>query len=798
MAADPDDLAIQQQEDLGSQFSEPAGPHPKFFGGLMSFGENANGDGWDVGPLTPIARGADQGILYGAAALTHYAGKLGDAARENALSEAGLPAEPIDDRPDAEKESTFQRTARGMADIMAPDPLTAGTAFRVLQSISEFVTKMAVGSPAGLPGIIATTAGITHYETYHQLRDQGVDDTTAEHLAQVDAGVSGLFAGIAGPLGNLAKGSAFKLFTDLGAGVGTNVPLGIASRYADHEILENAGYHDLAAQTKPWDRLAILTDIGTGLIPMAATIGHAVLGRAAAVARTALDSPGLARDAADVMNQTKGISNLAPGVPVDSTSAEFHNRAMRAATEQNLSGRAVDMSRADLPDSATFAVRPQTNRDVAHQAFWQQITDAGMGDDLASHDKELSALYDRMFGPKRPEPERPAEEVAFNSWLDKPIDAARDDQAQAYTPNWLDRAVDGWGDELPPHVSTDQVSDARMAPDAVAGDADTTRKSRKWAPPDARRDSLLEYMARHESGLNTAAASSEGIDKADMNLPAARVGIQRAFRKGGISMDHAAETLHEAGYPVANTEGNYDKNVLLDKIDKELRGQKVYSVRNESQFKALEDAHYEAERAKSEEAAREMLADMPDRGDRDHEFMVAWRNAPVEAAQEAGDRWDDASEAERTDILNKLREATNDERTKSAQVEGNGDAPAEVLHLQSESADELQARGARETKAADLKQYAILGAAERARADRELEQPFSLTGSNRASDSDPNQVDLVNMVLADRPNMRFPDANGDMIDAATATEQLAALDEQARAEAGPAFDAAANCFKRGP
>jgi len=105
----------------------------------------------------------------------------------------------------------------------------------------------------------------------------------------------------------------------------------------------------------------------------------------------------------------------------------------------------------------------------------------------------------------------------------------------------------------------------------------------RGAGPDPRHDSLLGFLARHPRGLDSEEAARQGIDPADMALSAAHVGIRRAFRKGGLSFDHAAEALHEAGYPVANKQGHYDPNVLLDKIDDELRGTKVLSSRNQAQ-----------------------------------------------------------------------------------------------------------------------------------------------------------------------------------------------------------------------
>ena len=107
--------------------------------------------------------------------------------------------------------------------------------------------------------------------------------------------------------------------------------------------------------------------------------------------------------------------------------------------------------------------------------------------------------------------------------------------------------------------------------------------------PVASRDSILEYLARHARGLSKSEAERQGIDKEDMNSEHARVGIRRAFRKGGMTFDEAAEHLFETGYPVINREGRYDPNVLLDRIGDELAGHKHYSHENSTYTDALLD-----------------------------------------------------------------------------------------------------------------------------------------------------------------------------------------------------------------
>ena len=117
----------------------------------------------------------------------------------------------------------------------------------------------------------------------------------------------------------------------------------------------------------------------------------------------------------------------------------------------------------------------------------------------------------------------------------------------------------------------------------ISPDAVPVAKVVRGAAPNNRHDSILQYLARHSRGIDSEEAEAQGIDRADMALPAAHVGIKRAFRKGGMTFDEAAEHLHESGYRVANRQGHYDPNVLLDKISDELRGRPHFSVHNETE-----------------------------------------------------------------------------------------------------------------------------------------------------------------------------------------------------------------------
>ena len=93
------------------------------------------------------------------------------------------------------------------------------------------------------------------------------------------------------------------------------------------------------------------------------------------------------------------------------------------------------------------------------------------------------------------------------------------------------------------------------------------------APKKAKPQSVLEHMAEN-GGLSIDALEKEGIDRADMRSVK---GFKRPFTKKGMSLDAAAEKLHEAGYPVADEAGRPDANKALALIDAEIRGKKTYA-----------------------------------------------------------------------------------------------------------------------------------------------------------------------------------------------------------------------------
>ncbi len=215
-----------------------------------------------------------------------------------------------------------------------------------------------------------------------------------------------------------------------------------------------------------------------------------------------------------------------------------------------------------------------------------------------------------------------------NANLGGPYDPAR--QALGRAQRSIADALEG---QIDRHLQAVSAGRAPVAAERAPLAYDPNRAPlapRNMVTPDATQDSILQFLAKHERGLSSVEGVAQGLDPADMGGSAARVGLKRAFRRGGMSFDQAAEALHQAGYPVADEAGRYDPNVLLNAVDSELRGKPVYSMANTRQ--AAELAHEAA-------TAPASAAEPPDLTDLTSEAM----KADPQRAQAILDGWSDDS-----------------------------------------------------------------------------------------------------------------------------------------------------------
>jgi hypothetical protein len=688
---------------------------PGFFTGLGYDEDNAF-----LGPSTPVLTGVGKAIskvVAGAAgaASSFYSAEasLGD----ELASAVGLHPSKNPIQALADELASTQAAAQKNVDALTPNPQTTGTAFQIVHGVSEGATlAVAGGAAGGLPGAVALTGATEGGATYQESLKAGTSPGVAAARAGVSAVASG--AGVLIP-GGFGSTLAAKLLTGAGAQVG----LGLASRYADHKILDANGYPEMAAQQKIWDSTQVLTDALLGV----AFGGLAHLhGSEAKAIEVAAREPGVV-DAALVANLAVQDRNLAVGVPVDSAATHAHADALQVSTEQLLEGKPNDVSQTGV-NEAKFATRPI---DEARQAEAQAIArEHQLSEEIAAHN-----------------------EYAFRAGA-------------------ADRAALPEPPELP------------------------ALSKRNAQTPDAREDSILQYLAKHPEGLSSAEAEAQGIDKASFGDRAAMVGIKRAFRKEGMSFDRAAEMLHEQGYPVTDEQGHYSPNVLLDRISEELAGTPQHSTRNtRAELEAAhERVHDNQMRASLHEAAPEFAQE--DQATQDFTTLAAraheYDPAAVERILASGSDVDNARQLQSILDIGRERQLAEYEVTKGAEV--HSEAPG------ASSPKDAGATGRAGTRAPGTAAGAEpagdrAGAAAAGGTARTESGATAATGTAAGHAVDPLTA-KVHEALQERPSLEVTNEDGKPTRAADLLRQVQEDAARETADFQKAVTAATNCFGR--
>lgn len=289
----------------------------------------------------------------------------------------------------------MQQDATARAKALTPDATTTGMAAQVLHGIGEGGELAIVGGLTGGPaGAFALTGGAEGKARYDELVEQGVDKRTAATMA----GITGVTAGAATML---PGGFGAALLTKVATGAAVQTGLGIASRYADHAILEHAGYTEMAQQQKVLDGEQELVDaiLGGGF----GAFAHLHADHPEIPSRTA---PGV-EDAALTANLGLRDREMAPGVPVDPAAAGAHQVALEQALGNLIKGDHVDVTGSGIEDGTTFARREETTSPEAVQMIHDTIASSGLLDESAKLDQLEQSLGRKLRG----EPEPPAPEV---------------------------------------------------------------------------------------------------------------------------------------------------------------------------------------------------------------------------------------------------------------------------------------------------------------------------------------------------------------------------------------------------
>lgn len=173
---------------------------------------------------------------------------------------------------------------RSGADYWRPDARTATVASQFLHEASRFVGKaVGYGSAGGVPGIVAGASIDEGSTAYLELRDKGVDATTAAKVGAVRGGMTALST-----LAPVAGSTALRTAGIVGV---TGPGAFMAEQAMSREILQRAGYRERAAEHDPFDPAGLALSLIPGAVVGGAV--HAVRARRAKPDASGIDGPPL-------------------------------------------------------------------------------------------------------------------------------------------------------------------------------------------------------------------------------------------------------------------------------------------------------------------------------------------------------------------------------------------------------------------------------------------------------------------------------------------------------------------------
>lgn len=232
-----------------------------------------------------------------------------------------------------------------------PDPHVVGTAGQTLFGLASGLTRIAAGAAvAGPIGGAVAVGGSEGVATSRELASHGVDADTANALG---AGAA-LFSG-AGAL--LPGGVGKTLLERVTSGAYGQFGLGMLNRGLMHNVLDEAGYPDMAKAYQTLDGAGVLSDIVLGM-------GFGAVHHVMAPKPSDLDAAHAVKDAEQTEHAAGG-----PATEPQSRTNIIDNQT--AAAEKLMQGDDVPGNSKDVayvPDPAQEAAREATARGVDEAA----------------------------------------------------------------------------------------------------------------------------------------------------------------------------------------------------------------------------------------------------------------------------------------------------------------------------------------------------------------------------------------------------------------------------------------------
>jgi hypothetical protein len=226
-----------------------------------------------------------------------------------------------------------------MGDLKA-DPATTGMAGQLLHGLFDIGSSAILFTPAG-------AAVMEGYTKQQELIDKGVTPGTATAAGAVTG--AAFFAGIKAPMtmGAAAVGRGIQgVAANVAVGSGVNLSAGIAERGFTHDLLERAGYKDMAAQYQAYDKQSLWTEAILGAVLSG---GAGVIEARSAAKQSALDA------ALTVNSALHASRGTALGAPINVKSAAAHQSSLEDAVDQAIRGEKINV--ADSITEAEF-LRP--------------------------------------------------------------------------------------------------------------------------------------------------------------------------------------------------------------------------------------------------------------------------------------------------------------------------------------------------------------------------------------------------------------------------------------------------------
>lgn len=298
--------------------------------------------------LTPVT-----GFASGAAASGAFFGE--------ALSPIMRSAAPAIDRTFGTNAASWvddelRKTRQNAAKSTEADPYTYGTAGNIVHGLGKFFGEFVPASVVAGPVVGASVAaGSEGTVAFRQALAAGQDEQTAALTSGVSAAATGFGAFL--PLTGKTYLQSFL------RGAVLTPEMNAFQRGVTGEILDNAGYHDMAQQYQALDSRALATDAILGAA--FGGVGHWLHpGNPMEAHPEAPMAPRIPTivDAAQVDALARHRQSVAPGIPIDVETLNAHNEALTKATMDLLAGKPVDV--VDVAPRMPEA-RPEASADLA-------------------------------------------------------------------------------------------------------------------------------------------------------------------------------------------------------------------------------------------------------------------------------------------------------------------------------------------------------------------------------------------------------------------------------------------------